>query len=96
MDVNRQAWAAATSLLVHPAELYVGLRSERTFVERGQPLEIEVIVTDLDGDAGGRPAGRGPGGPAGLEIRARRLARGRGRRPGMHGGLDRGAGVLHL
>ena len=49
MDVNRQAWAGTTSLLVHPAELYVGLRSERTFVERGQPLEIEVIVTELDG-----------------------------------------------
>jgi hypothetical protein len=32
MDVNRQAWNAATTLLVHPAELYVGLRSERTFV----------------------------------------------------------------
>ena len=50
MDVNRQAWAATTSLLVHPAELYVGLRSERTFVERGVPLDIEVIVTDLDGN----------------------------------------------
>ncbi len=49
MDVNRQAWAGSTSLLVHPAELYVGLRSERYFVERGQPLEISVIVTDLDG-----------------------------------------------
>jgi uncharacterized protein YfaS (alpha-2-macroglobulin family) len=49
MDVNRQAWTAATSLLVHPAELYVGLRSPRTFVELGQPLEIEAIVVDLDG-----------------------------------------------
>ncbi len=51
MDVNRQAWAATTSLLVHPAELYVGLRCDRTFVQRGQPLVIEVIVTDLDGVA---------------------------------------------
>ncbi|MDQ3249565.1 MAG: MG2 domain-containing protein, partial [Chloroflexota bacterium] len=51
MDVNRQAWAASTSLLVHPADLYVGLRSERTFVEGGEPLEIEAIVTDLDGNA---------------------------------------------
>ena len=50
MDVNRQAWAGTTSLLVHPAELYVGLRSERTFVERGKPLVIEIIVTDLDGN----------------------------------------------
>ncbi len=50
MDVNRQAWAATTNLLVHPADLYVGLRSERTFVEKGQPLVIEAIVTDLDGN----------------------------------------------
>jgi uncharacterized protein YfaS (alpha-2-macroglobulin family) len=50
-DVNRQAWAGSTSLLVHPANLYVGMRSERYFVERGDPLEIELIVTDLDGNA---------------------------------------------
>ncbi|MBX3011948.1 MAG: hypothetical protein KF832_10605 [Caldilineaceae bacterium] len=51
MDVNRQAWAATTSLLVHPADRYVGLRSDRTFVEQGEPLVIEAIVTDLDGNA---------------------------------------------
>jgi len=50
MDVNRQSWAATTSLLVHPAELYVGLRSDRTFVEKGEPLTIDTIVTDLDGN----------------------------------------------
>jgi uncharacterized protein YfaS (alpha-2-macroglobulin family) len=49
-DVNRQAWASETSLLVHPANLYVGLQSDRTFVERGTPLEINLIVTDLDGN----------------------------------------------
>jgi uncharacterized protein YfaS (alpha-2-macroglobulin family) len=49
-DVNRQAWAGTTSLLVHPGELYVGIRSERIFVDRGDPLEIEFIVTDLDGN----------------------------------------------
>lgn len=49
-DVNRQAWAGTTSLLVHPADLYVGMRSERYFVERGDPLDIELIVTDLDGE----------------------------------------------
>jgi len=55
-DVNRQAWASTTSLLVHPAELYVGLRSERYFVERGTPLEVALIVTDLDGNpVGDRP-----------------------------------------
>ncbi|WP_420627315.1 alpha-2-macroglobulin family protein [Candidatus Leptofilum sp.] len=51
MDVNRQAWSSNTSLLVHPAELYVGLRSDHTFVEQGEPLEIETIVTDIDGAA---------------------------------------------
>jgi len=50
-DVNRQAWAGSTSLLVHPADLYVGMRSDRYFVERGQPSEIALIVTDLDGNA---------------------------------------------
>ncbi len=51
MDVNRQSWNASTSLLVHPASLYVGMRSETTFVEKGEPLVIEAIVTDLDGNA---------------------------------------------
>ena len=64
IDVNRQAWAGATSLLVHPANLYVGLRSERIFVERGTPLKIESIVTDLDGN----PVSDRP-----VEVRAARL-----------------------
>ncbi|HEV8482540.1 MAG TPA: Ig-like domain-containing protein, partial [Blastocatellia bacterium] len=50
-DVNRQEWAASTSMLVHPADLYVGIRSPRTFVQKGQPLVVQSIVTDLDGKA---------------------------------------------
>jgi uncharacterized protein YfaS (alpha-2-macroglobulin family) len=50
-DVNRQAWASGIDLLVHPGELYVGLRGQRTFVEAGDPLIIEAIVTDIDGAA---------------------------------------------
>jgi uncharacterized protein YfaS (alpha-2-macroglobulin family) len=50
IDVNRQAWTGRTTLLVHPASLYVGLRSERYFVERGTPLKVDLIVTDLDGN----------------------------------------------
>ncbi len=49
MDVNRQAWASTTTLLVHPADLYIGLRSQRYFVEKGTPLKVDFIVTDLDG-----------------------------------------------
>ncbi|HSM25868.1 MAG TPA: alpha-2-macroglobulin family protein, partial [Anaerolineaceae bacterium] len=51
MDVNRQAWAGKTTLMVHPADIYVGLRSEKYFVEKNEPLVIDVIVTDLDGNA---------------------------------------------
>ncbi|HEY0380094.1 MAG TPA: alpha-2-macroglobulin family protein [Pyrinomonadaceae bacterium] len=50
-DVNRQQWASTSTLLVHPADLYVGLRSPRTFVQQGEPLVVEAIVTDLDGKA---------------------------------------------
>lgn len=49
MDVNRQAWTDSTSLLVHPANLYVGMRSQKIFVQRGTPLTVDIIVTDLDG-----------------------------------------------
>jgi alpha-2-macroglobulin len=48
-DVNRQTWTSAATMLVHPSELYVGLRSPRTFVQQGQPLVVESIVTDVDG-----------------------------------------------
>jgi uncharacterized protein YfaS (alpha-2-macroglobulin family) len=48
-DVNRQSWTATTSMLVHPADLYVGLKSDRLFVKQGEPLAVDSIVTDLDG-----------------------------------------------
>jgi uncharacterized protein YfaS (alpha-2-macroglobulin family) len=50
-DVNRQTFAATTTLLVHPADVYVGLRSARTFVQKGEAFDISAIVTDLDGRA---------------------------------------------
>ncbi len=48
-DVNRQTWAASTSLVVHPAALYVGLKAARPFVEKDTPFELDVIGVDLDG-----------------------------------------------
>ncbi|HWS88172.1 MAG TPA: DUF6049 family protein [Pyrinomonadaceae bacterium] len=48
-DVNRQAWTSNTTMLVHPSDLYVGLRSERLFVQQGEALVVGSIVTDLDG-----------------------------------------------
>ena len=50
-DLNRQAFASRTSLLVHPAKYYVGLRSDRSFVEQGQPIVIDTAVVDVDGQA---------------------------------------------
>ena len=50
-DVNRQSWSSSETLLVHPAKLYVGLKSERTFIQKGEPLVVQAIVTDLDGNA---------------------------------------------
>jgi uncharacterized protein YfaS (alpha-2-macroglobulin family) len=64
VDVNRQAWTTGVDLLVHPAERYVGLRAERAFVSKGEAIVIDVIVTDLDGNAAaGRP----------VRLRAERL-----------------------
>ncbi|MBI2838611.1 MAG: Ig-like domain-containing protein [Acidobacteria bacterium] len=51
MDVNRQSWSASTNMLVHPSSLYVGIRSDRVFVQKGEPLRIDSIVSDLDGKA---------------------------------------------
>lgn len=63
-DVNRQTWSASTSLLVHPAEVYVGVRAENSFVEAGEPFELDMIVTDIDGKpVAGRP----------VELRAARI-----------------------
>ncbi|MFT3745575.1 MAG: alpha-2-macroglobulin family protein [Pyrinomonadaceae bacterium] len=50
MDVNRQTWSSTTSLLVHPADLYVGIRTPRTFVQKGEKMDVETIVSDLDGN----------------------------------------------
>ncbi|HWO18581.1 MAG TPA: DUF6049 family protein, partial [Kofleriaceae bacterium] len=51
VDVNRQAWSASSALIVHPSELYVGLKTKKLFVEKGTPLELDVIGVDLDGKA---------------------------------------------
>jgi uncharacterized protein YfaS (alpha-2-macroglobulin family) len=50
-DVNRQTWSSTATMLVHPANLYVGLKSDKMFVQRGEPLVVQSIVTDLDGKA---------------------------------------------
>jgi uncharacterized protein YfaS (alpha-2-macroglobulin family) len=48
-DVNRQTWSASAMMLVHPSKYYVGLKTKKPFVEKGQPMDIDVIGVDLDG-----------------------------------------------
>ena len=50
-DVNRQTFAATATLLVHPAELYVGLKTSKNFVQANERFNIETITTDVDGKA---------------------------------------------
>jgi uncharacterized protein YfaS (alpha-2-macroglobulin family) len=50
-DVNRQAWSANRTLLVHPASLYIGIRPKRQFVRQGEKLQVDAIVVDIDGKA---------------------------------------------
>lgn len=48
-DVNRQSWTTTTALLVHPASVYAGMRTERGWVRAGEPIELSLIVSDLEG-----------------------------------------------
>lgn len=48
-DVTRQPITSTTNALIHPAELYVGMKGARTFVQPGERLDLEVIVADIDG-----------------------------------------------
>ena len=48
-DVNRQAHAASSALIVHPSSHYVGVKARRPFVDRGTPFAVDVIGVDLDG-----------------------------------------------
>lgn len=55
-DVNQQSWTARTNLLVHPASVTVGLRLDNALPSEGQNLQLDTIVTDLEGKAiAGRP-----------------------------------------
>jgi hypothetical protein len=49
LDVNRQPWSTTQRLLVHPATVYAGLRTERGWLRTGEPIEVSVIAVDLDG-----------------------------------------------
>jgi len=50
-DVDRRTWTSEKSVLVHPAERYVGLKTDRYFVRKGTPLKVDAIVTNIEGEA---------------------------------------------
>lgn len=54
-DVNRQSVAGRTSVTVHPASYYVGLRSPAYFLQVGTEYGMEALVVDT---AGKRAAGQ--------------------------------------
>ena len=49
-DVNRQTWTSTTTLLVHPSQWYVGLKTDRAFVDKGQEVKVKAIIVDIDGN----------------------------------------------
>jgi hypothetical protein len=49
-DVNRQRLANRTSLRVHPASVYAGLRTANEgFAEAGKPLKVELVAVSPEG-----------------------------------------------
>ena len=50
-DVNRQSWEATDSVVVHPSQVYVGVRSEDNFVDRQTPWEMEMMAVGIEGEA---------------------------------------------
>ncbi len=48
-DVNRQQWAGRTTMLVHPADHYVGMRLAKSFIRSGDNIDLDMVVSDVDG-----------------------------------------------
>jgi uncharacterized protein YfaS (alpha-2-macroglobulin family) len=49
-DENRQSIAGSGSFVVHPALLYVGVRSQRTVLKEGEQVDLEAVAVDLTGE----------------------------------------------
>jgi uncharacterized protein YfaS (alpha-2-macroglobulin family) len=49
-DVNRQQRSGSSTLLVHPSSRYVGLKTEKSFVDDKSGFVLDAIVTDIDGN----------------------------------------------
>ncbi len=54
-DVNRQTWTDKATMILHPADNYIGIHNNKQFYKADEPIKLDAIVTDLDGKAiGGR------------------------------------------
>ncbi len=51
IDVNRQRWTSSQTMLVHPSRWYVGMKTDKGFYEKGDAVEVQAIVVDVDGQA---------------------------------------------
>lgn len=48
-DVNRQQWAGRTSMIVHPSNVYSGIKLAKNFIRAGENIETDVVIVDVDG-----------------------------------------------
>ncbi|MBL8942596.1 MAG: Ig-like domain-containing protein, partial [Myxococcales bacterium] len=48
-DQNRQAIGGTGSFVVHPAKIYVGIRTERSVLREGERTNLEAVAVDLEG-----------------------------------------------
>jgi uncharacterized protein YfaS (alpha-2-macroglobulin family) len=49
-DVNRQEWSQSTSVLVHPADVYVGVKPAQKYFTPQDPKTFDFVVSDLEGN----------------------------------------------
>ncbi|CAM2724480.1 unnamed protein product [Rotaria socialis] len=49
-DLNSQTQETGTDFLIHPCTYYVGFRYVKNYGKKGEPVQTEVIVTDIDGN----------------------------------------------
>jgi alpha-2-macroglobulin len=50
-DLSAQTFSGLTSVLVHPAKVYIGLKTDKQIIGVGDDLKVQSVVTDVDGNA---------------------------------------------
>lgn len=49
-DVNYQKWSGRSQVLVHPADVYVGVRPEKYFFSQDETISLDLLAVDIDGE----------------------------------------------